>query len=183
MRSVANSPSRPPRRAGAAAHDLVRAARAGQRDAFAELHARYRGMVHATLLARVGPSEADDLLQDTFVTAWLRLPDLRDETSFGPWLQSIARSKAIDLLRGRRATVPLPETLVAAARLPLEAAEVLRALQRLPAHLGEPLTMRLVEGMTGPEIADATGLTHGSVRVTLHRAMKRLRDDLEAPNV
>ena len=40
--------------------------------------------------------------------------------------------------------------------------------------------MRLVEGMTGPEIADRTGLTPGSVRVTLHRGMKLLRQRLES---
>ena len=183
VHSVANTRPRPARRAGAAAPDLVRAARAGERSAFAELHRRYRGMAHATLLSRVGPGDADDLLQDTFVTAWLRLPDLRDDSSFGPWLQSIARRKATDLLRGRRVTVALPETLSVEPRPTAEAAEVLAAIRRLPSHLAEPLSMRLIEGMTGPEISEVTGLTHGSVRVTLHRAMKRLRAELETTDV
>jgi len=167
------------KRQSRAVFTLVRDARGGNKASFTELHARYRGMVHAVLLSRVGPSEADDLLQDTFVTASLRLPDLRDDRSFGPWLQSIARSKATDHLRARRVTVQLPDTLAAPTRRPLEAAEALAALRRLPSNLGEPLIMRLVQGMTGPEIAEATGLTHGSVRVTLHRAMKQLRIELE----
>jgi len=182
VHSVANDRPRPAR-AGTSAPNLVRAARQGEKKAFAELHLRYRGMVHATLLARVGPTDADDLLQETFVTAWLRLRDLRDDQSFGPWLQSIARRKATDLLRGRKVTVAVPETLSVMPRLTLEAAEVLAAIRAMPHHLAEPLTMRLVEGMTGPEIAEATGLTHGSVRVTLHRAMKRLRANLETDDV
>jgi RNA polymerase sigma-70 factor (ECF subfamily) len=49
------------------------------------------------------------------------------------------------------------------------------AIRALPEAYRETLTMRLVEGMTGPEIAERTGLTHGSVRVNLHRGMLQLR--------
>ncbi|MCO4769631.1 MAG: sigma-70 family RNA polymerase sigma factor [Deltaproteobacteria bacterium] len=159
--------------------EFVLAAQAGDRAAFDALHRLYRSMVHATLIVRIGASEAEDVMQEAFVTAWLSLPDLRDPAAFGPWLQSIARAKATDRLRRRKKTVPLPETLSVPPRLTLEAREALAALARMPSHLSEPLAMRLLEGMTGPEIADATGLTHGSVRVTLHRAMKRLREELE----
>jgi len=183
VRSVAKERPRSVRRAADEGPNLVRAARAGDKEAFAELHRRYRGMVHAVLLVRVGHPEADDLLQDTFVTAWIRLGDLRDVRSFGPWLQTIARTKATDALRSRRTLVPLSDDhreVAVRPRLPVETAQALAAIRRLPTHLAEPLSMRLVEGLTGPEIAELTGLTHGSVRVTLHRAMKRLRAELES---
>ena len=61
-----------------------------------------------------------------------------------------------------------------------EAAEVLRILQDLPEAYRETLAMRLVEGMTGPEIAERTGLKHGSVRVNLSRGMDLLRQRLQA---
>jgi len=162
--------------------DLVSAATGGDRDAFGVLHRRFRGMVHATVLVRLGPGEAEDAMQEAFVAAWLRLGELREPEAFGRWIQAIARRKATDRLRRRRATVPLPDSLPstgAPVDLAPEAREVLAAIARLPSHLSEPLAMRLIEGMTGPEIATATGLTHGSVRVTLHRAMKQLRADLE----
>ena len=54
-------------------------------------------------------------------------------------------------------------------------------MKSLPSAYRETLLMRLVEGMTGPEIAEATGLTPGSVRVNLHRGMKQLREKLHAP--
>jgi RNA polymerase sigma-70 factor (ECF subfamily) len=55
---------------------------------------------------------------------------------------------------------------------------VLAAIRRLPEAYREPLILRLVEGMTGPEIAARTGLTAGSVRVNLHRGMHMLRETL-----
>jgi len=55
------------------------------------------------------------------------------------------------------------------------AAAILEAIRSLPEAYREPLILRLVEGMTGPEIATRTGLTPGSVRVNLHRGMQQLR--------
>jgi RNA polymerase sigma-70 factor (ECF subfamily) len=52
---------------------------------------------------------------------------------------------------------------------------VLAAIRALPEAYRETLVLRLVEGMTGPEIAQRTGLTAASVRVNLHRGMKQLR--------
>jgi RNA polymerase sigma-70 factor (ECF subfamily) len=58
------------------------------------------------------------------------------------------------------------------------AAAVLDAVRSLPDAYRETLILRLVEGMTGPEIAARTGLTPGSVRVNLHRGMEQLRAKL-----
>jgi len=56
---------------------------------------------------------------------------------------------------------------------------VLDVIRKLPDAYRETLLMRLVEGMSGLEIADRTGLSAGSVRVNLHRGMKLLREKLE----
>ena len=55
---------------------------------------------------------------------------------------------------------------------------MLTAIRTLPDAYREPLILRLVEGMTGPEIAARTGLTPASVRVNLHRGLKQLRERL-----
>ena len=55
---------------------------------------------------------------------------------------------------------------------------MLKTIRSLPDAYRETLVLRLVEGLTGPEIADRTGLTPASVRVNLHRGMKLLRDRL-----
>ena len=60
-----------------------------------------------------------------------------------------------------------------------EAIAVLDTIRALPEAYRETLILRLVEGMTGPEISERTGLTPESVRVNLHRGMKMLRERLE----
>ena len=58
--------------------------------------------------------------------------------------------------------------------------EALERVRTLPDTYRETLLMRLVQGMTGPEIAERTGLTPASVRVNLHRGMQLLRERLHA---
>jgi len=158
---------------------LARAARDGDRSAFGELYARYARMVHGILLARVPRRDVDDLVQDVFLLALRRLDGLRNPDAFGPWLAMITRNRAADHFRREpRETSGLPEDLRGAAPTEGEAVVVLAAIRRLPEAYRETLILRLVEGMTGPEIAERTGLTPGSVRVNLHRGMHMLREQL-----
>jgi RNA polymerase sigma-70 factor (ECF subfamily) len=159
---------------------LVQAVRQGEQEAFAELYSLYAPMVHGILLARVPWAEVDDLLQDVFLVAFKKLNSLRDEAAFGAWLAMIARNRAMDFHRRRRDTEELSDDLAAqgSSEADREAANVLEVICVLPEAYRETLVLRLVEGMTGPEIADRTGLTPASVRVNLHRGMKLLREKL-----
>ena len=101
----------------------------------------------------------------------------------GAWLATIARNAAN---RHHRRAPPAPEAVPddledragpAAERL-AEGAELLGVLRELPEAYRETLAMRLVEGMSGPEIAAACGLSPQSVRTNLSRGMKTLRERL-----
>lgn len=169
---------------------LIEAARRGDPSAFGQLYEQYAGTVHGILLANVPREEADDLLHDVFLIAMRRLSALRDPASFGAWLAAIARNLAYDHFRRLKPTDPLtedpPETSSQSASghpTLCRAEEVLEVIRSLPDAYSETLVLRLVEGMTGPEIALRTGLTHGSVRVNLCRGMRMLRDRLEALGV
>ena len=165
---------------------LVNAARAGDRSAFGLLYDRYARMVHGILLCRVPPRKVDDLVQEVFLLALRKLDSLRDISRFGAWLSTITRNRANDYFRRSdsldRATDPEAEELAESRTndhvVEQEAAMTLAVLRTLPETYREPLTLRLVEGMTGPEIAMRIGLTHGSVRVNLHRGMQMLREKL-----
>jgi RNA polymerase sigma-70 factor (ECF subfamily) len=162
---------------------LVAAAREGDRRAFAELYARYGRMVYGVLLARVRWADAEDLVQDVFLIALRRLATLRDNGAFGGWLATIARNRATDHLRRAR-EVAIEANEPAVDESPRRQAEsVLNVIQSLPHAYRETLALRLVEGMTGPEIAARTGLTPASVRVNLHRGMKLLRERLNGTEV
>lgn len=167
------------RRTGIVDIVLVEAARRGDRDAFARLFEEFAPMVHGIALARVSPAEADDVVQEVFVAAMERIESLRDAAAFGGWLAMIARTRSIDVRRGssRFADRPVPEGVHEDADR-AEAAAALDAIRALPEAYRETLVLRLVEGMTGPEIAERTGLTPESVRVNLHRGMKLLREKL-----
>lgn len=158
--------------------ELVCASVAGDRAAFGELHRRYARFVHGILVARLPRSLAEEAVQDVFLTAWQRLRTLNEPEKVGGWLRTLARHRAVDLLRKHRETEPLPAVLPAAPRPTAEARLILRHLNALPETYAETLALRLIEGMTGPEIAAHTGMTHGSVRVNLTRGMKMLRERL-----
>jgi RNA polymerase sigma-70 factor (ECF subfamily) len=157
---------------------LVEAVRRGDRESFGRLYDLYGPMVHGILLARVPWGEVDDLVQDVFLVAFKRIHTLREAGAFGGWLAMIARNRAVDFHRRRRETEELPEDLAQRSSVDPEAAEALELIRSLPEAYRETLVLRLVEGMTGPEIAERTGLTPASVRVNLHRGMKLLREKL-----
>jgi RNA polymerase sigma-70 factor, ECF subfamily len=161
--------------------DLARAAQAGDQSAFAQLYERYARVIHGLFLARVPGADVDDLVQDVFLTAWNRLAGLREPAAFGGWLTMIARNRATDFHRRTANVVELPDDLAAhdATAERTEAHRLLEIVRTLPDAYRETLVLRLVEGMTGPEIAERTGLTAASVRVNLHRGMKLLREKLE----
>ena len=156
----------------------IRAAAAGDQDACGRLYAGHVGMVHAIVLGRVPRRDVDDLVQDVFVTAFTRLRALRDPAAFGGWIAAIARNRATDYLRHARDQMPLPDDLPGGDPIEADTLAVLDVVRSLPEAYRETLLMRLVEGMSGAEIAERSGLTPASVRVNLHRGMKLLRERL-----
>jgi RNA polymerase sigma-70 factor, ECF subfamily len=166
---------------------LVCSAREGDRAAFGRLYDRYARVVHGILLARVPPREVDDLVQEVFLSALRQLHALRDVSRFGAWLAAITRNRANDHYRksGPEAALTEPvaedqaDICVKDHAAEQEATMILAVVRTLPEAYREPLILRLVEGMTGPEIAARTGLKHGSVRVNLCRGMQLLREKLE----
>lgn len=171
---------------------LVRAAQSGQPASFDVLYRRHARIVYAVLLGRSTREDIEDLVQDVFLTAWRQLATLRDPAAFAGWVVTIARHQRIDHARrqvprtqGHASTGAEEAVDVASPDAPaddrLEAGRALDAIRALPEAYRETLVLRLVEGMTGPEIAARTGLTPDSVRVNLCRGMKLLREAIQHP--
>lgn len=158
---------------------LAEAARAGDRASFAALYTRFHRVVHGIVMTKVPRGDVEDVVQDVFILAMERLPGLRDAAAFPGWLAAIARNRAVDSLRRTRPTTELQDMAAPSSGDGTEALAVLAAIRSLSPAYSETLTLRLVEGLTGPEIAEYTGMTEGSVRVNLHRGMKQLRERLE----
>jgi RNA polymerase sigma-70 factor (ECF subfamily) len=161
--------------------DLVHATRRRDSGAFEALYARYAPVVHGIILGRLAAHDADDVVQNVFITALTKLESLREPAAFAGWICRVARNAAEDFRRGSGDTLQLDEEYASRATQSqaAEAAAALATIRALPEAYRETLMLRLVEGMTGAEIAERTGLTPGSVRVNLHRGMQLLRDALE----
>ncbi len=156
--------------------EAVRAVQAGDLSAFASLYAAYWSTVHGIVLARARTVEVADVAQDVFVLALQRIGELRDPAAFGGWLATMARRASVDALRRHRPTAAVTDDARVGLPPPrVEAQAVLQAIRELPEAYRETLVLRLVEGLSGPEIALRTGMTAGSVRVNLHRGMRLLR--------
>jgi len=158
--------------------ELVWASKAGDRSAFGQLYERYARMVHGVLLAHVSYADAEDLVQDVFLRALEQLESLRDPGAFGGWLVAIARRAATDLHRKAWRIRPIND-IARTVTANSEGFAIMGALRKLPDTYRETLILRLLEGMTWPEIAIRTGLKPDSVRVNLCRGMKLLRSALE----
>jgi RNA polymerase sigma factor (sigma-70 family) len=173
---------------------LVAASLAGDQAAFGELADRHAPRLSALAARLLGDAvEAEDLMQETLLQAYLGLDRLRDPERFSSWVYGIALNLAKMRLRSRR-NGALPEVdatrlaaLVAADPSPAEIVEarelwslVESALDVLPAEQRRAVLLHYVDGLSCEEIAALLGEPAGTVRVRLHRARAHLRDRLSS---
>jgi RNA polymerase sigma-70 factor (ECF subfamily) len=177
--------------------ELVARSKAGDNEAFGELVRRYQKPVFRIVLRMVkSPDDADDLTQDTFVRAHRGLGTFKEEFDFHPWLYRIAVNQAINFLnkRKRQAAVDLddvPEGDVKSGpepESPIQSAsrnEMLKkldaALERLPEEQRTVFLLRVQEGLSYEEIAEAMETPKGTVMSRLARARMALRKYMGMP--
>ena len=166
---------------------LVRSAQRDDKAAFEELVRRTTRLVFARLYLETGDThQAEDLLQETFLTAFRNLGQLTEPAKFRSWLLRIAQNRAIDAARRQlRQKQQLdilrleasPQSLHDSQREDLRQ-QVLAVLRTLPEEYRLPLTLRYLTGADYETIQVEMGLTNGSLRGLLHRGMNMLRAEL-----
>ena len=183
--------------------ELVRRAKGGELEAFESLASRYAGKVYS-LARRLLQHEADaqDVTQQTLISAIEHLGGFREESSFSTWLQRIATHAALKILRKRRGlptvsleavteptegwdTVPHPDFIADWRQSPqqlIERKETGRLIDEALAELDEKhrviFLLRDVEGLSVKETAEALGLSEANVKVRLLRSRLQLRERL-----
>jgi RNA polymerase sigma-70 factor (ECF subfamily) len=168
---------------------LLAAVAAGDREAFAEIHRRYAGPIHAYALRRTGDrGAAEDLVQDVFVTVWrtARAYDAR-RAPVGAWITMIARNRMIDRLR-RASVRPQPAVAeVHEAEFGTEPSfdgrvadslAVADALATLPDHHRTAVELAFYDGLSYAEIAERTGTPLGTVKSRMLVALRQLAGEL-----
>jgi len=159
---------------------LLQAARRGDVASLGALFEAYRGMVVGVCAGVLGRSHLlADAVQEVFLKMLLSLGDLRDATRLAPWLRTLARNTAIDLLKAdRRRTVAPAPTPTAGPLDELVRDEqhraVLDAVMALRPEYREVVLLRYLHSSSYREIAETLGVPVSTVETRLHRARKQL---------
>ena len=182
--------------------ELVKAAQAGSADAFEELQKLHWGRLHSTVLSITRNREdAEDVLQETFLKAYLALRTFEGRSKFSSWLTRIAINSALMNIRKRRISSQmlieqLPESVDLSSLDVRDSAlnpeqvydqhqrciAMLCILERLDPTLRAPLQIRTLEECSIKEIAQALNISHAAAKTRLHRARRRLRRSLGLEN-
>jgi RNA polymerase sigma-70 factor (ECF subfamily) len=168
--------------------ELLEAARRGQSGAFEELVERTHRRVYTLAYRLVGdPHEAEDVAQEAYLRAYRSLRGFRGESRFETWLYRITANTALSHLRRRgrfgEVLAEGDERLMREqeARTPdevVERDEVERALAVLSAGQRTVVLLKDVYGFSCQEIGEEIGISEGAVKVRLHRARKRLKEEV-----
>ncbi len=188
------------REAALADHALVRRAQGADEEAFGELVQRHQGRAYRVARNLVPSDEdAQDVAQEAFLRVFRNLERFNFDHDFTTWLYRIVTNLCIDFLRKRRVAIsvsrgregedgvesaidledhsePAPWEYAEATET---AAEVHEVLASLAPHFQSVLTLREIEGLGCPEIAEIVGATHVTVRWRLHRGRKLFQEEWE----
>ncbi|WP_067660056.1 RNA polymerase sigma factor [Nocardia harenae] len=166
---------------------LVGRARDGDVRAYEELVLRYQArMFRLAVRVLADRADAEDVVQEVFLTAWRRLDQLADETAFVGWLYRMTTNRCLNVIRARRPRVELdPETAESprtdtrpehAAQVNGQLGAVHAALATLTPEQRACWLLREVDGLSYEEIADAVGAGPAAVRGRIARARAQLSE-------
>jgi RNA polymerase sigma factor (sigma-70 family) len=175
--------------------ELVNGTLAGNRDAFSQIVARYQSLICSLTYSSTGNlGQSEDIAQETFITAWKHLGQLRERDKLRAWLCGIARNLINNFLR-REVREPLhkagemdeisethsPEPLPVEHAISREEQEILwRALERIPETYREPLVLFYREHQSIEAVAERLELTEDTVHQRLSRGRKLLHEQVLA---
>src|SRR3954471_12725487 len=167
---------------------LVERCRRGDLAAFEELYKAHAGKLLSVACRMVGnPADAEDLLQEIFLSAHRKLDGFRGESALGTWLYRLATNHCLDFLRSRAArTNDLTDTLdeepglyepgrVGLAEQTVAKMDLERAFAQLPDGCRAAFLLHDVEGLEHREVAEALGIAEGTSKSQVHKARLRLR--------
>ena len=175
--------------------NLVLLTLAGDQRAYEYLVLRYQNAVKASAaLITKNAFMAEDVAQDAFVTAWMKLNTLKEPEKFGAWVCRIAKNCAVNTVRRYGSLIPLdtvenylleedpsqnPAELYAISE---ERREIGQSMEKLPQTVATIIRLHYFEGLSVADIADRMRMSEGTVKWQLHDGRKRIRKELCAMN-
>jgi len=167
---------------------LIEACKKGDRKAQVEIYERYyKAMYNIALRIINDTAEAEDVMQESFLSAFQKLETFSGTVTFGAWLKKIVINRALDVIKGRKTLISLehvpelPEESRGDSYLDyreLNIDMVKQAMYALPDGYRVVLSLYLVEGYDHDEISEILGITNATSRTQYHRARKQLAKKL-----
>ena len=167
---------------------LVERCLRGELGAFEELYKAHSGRLYSLACRMLGnPADAEDLLQEIFLSAHRKLDSFRGEAALGTWLYRLAMNQLLDHVRSRAArTGQLTDGLDDATLLQdasghrladraIDRIDLERALAELPEGCRAAFVLHDVEGLEHKEVSDVLGIAEGTSKSQVHKARLRLR--------
>lgn len=172
-------------------HELIDRCRAGDQDAHFRLYKLYaRAMYNVGYRITGNEDDAEDVLQEAFVSAFRNLDRYRGDSTFGAWLKRIVVNKSINVIKKRRVDVLAQESDLDVAeeeevhyRPELSVETVKRCMEQLPDGYRAVLSLYLLEGYDHEEIAGILGVTESTSKSQLNRAKRKLKELLEKKSI
>lgn len=164
--------------------------KSGDSEAFGFFYDQYVAQIYRFIMLKVSDQQiAEDLTQDVFLKTWQHLVDQKSLTHFKAFIFRVARNVVIDHYRqSGKQNIPLEHIAETAdeevnidksLEIKVEIEQLLQILQKLKTEYQEILILRFVEEMSFDEIAEILQKDKNNVRVTLHRALTKLKQLVE----
>jgi len=168
--------------------DIIEKCLQGDRGAYYDLYKQYsRSMYNVAYRIVHDEDEAQDVLQEGFISAFRNLKHYRGDATFGAWLKRIVVNKAINAVKKKKMDrfpedghLEIPEETVDEFQdFPFTVEKVRNAMDRLPDGYRMVLSLYLLEGYDHGEIAEILGITESTSKSQFNRSKKKLRELLE----
>lgn len=165
--------------------ELINRCRTGDRDAHYKLYKAYsKAMFNVCLRITGNDGDAEDALQEAFISAFRNLENYRGDAPFGAWLKRITVNKAINMLKKRKHEMleddedwDIPEENDESAyREELTVERVRKAIHQLPDGYRSVLSLYLLEGYDHEEISEILGISESTSKSQLNRAKNKLKE-------
>ncbi len=170
--------------------DLIQSCRKNDRHAQLNIYKLYYKAMYNTSLRIVNiTADAEDIMQDSFLEAFLKINSYNGDGSFGSWLKRIVINKSLDFLKARQSRMSLGQKImemeeqnreedIASTDIDAKMEEVKLAFEKLPDNYRIILSLFLMEGYDHQEIAQILNTPYGNVRTRYSRARQRLVQEI-----
>lgn len=171
---------------------LIDDCRQGKTQSQFEIYKLYYKAMYNTSLRLVNDSaEAEDIMQEAFLSAFKNINNYKEEVSFGAWLKKIVVNRSLDSLKKRKIQQdPIDDRVLTIEEddddnklnvndIAQEVAEVKQAIALLPQNYKTLITLHLIEGYDHDEVAEILEMTNAAVRTGYSRARKKLQELLK----